>query len=107
MLPQLHFRLRRRNFSTQAQELKDRQLTWAYDYSTVQMSIEILFITLNGMEVRPGEKIKGDENWLKDLTFKIKNISDQPISFLNIHFTYTEAEWLCFGISGSLWNQSR
>lgn len=78
------------SFSTQAQELKDRQLTWAYDYSTVQMSIEILFITLNGMEVRPGEKIKGDENWLKGLTFKIKNISDQPISFLNIHFTYTK-----------------
>ena len=76
------------SFSTPAQELKDRQLTWAYDYSTVQMPIEILSITLNGNEIRPGEKIKGDENWLKGLTFKIKNISDQPISYLNVHFTF-------------------
>lgn len=73
---------------THAQELKDRQLTWAYDYSTVQMPIEILSITLNGNEIRPGEKIKGDENWIKGLTFKIKNISDQPISYLNVHFKF-------------------
>lgn len=76
------------SISTQAQELKDRQLTWAYDYSTIQMPIEIVSITLNGKEVRPGEKIKGDENWVKGLTFKIKNISDQPISYLNIHFEF-------------------
>ena len=74
--------------STHAQELKDRQLTWAYDYSTVQMPIEILSITLNGNEIRPGEKIKGGENWVKGLTFKIKNISDQPISYLNVHFKF-------------------
>ncbi len=76
------------SFSTEAQELKDRQLTWAYDYSTVQMPIEILSIILNGNEIRPGEKIKGDENWLKGLTFKIKNISDEPISYLNVHFAF-------------------
>lgn len=76
------------SFSTQAQELKDRQLTWAYDYSTVQMPIEILSITLNGNEIRPGEKVKGDENWVKGLTIKIKNISDQPISYLNVHFKF-------------------
>lgn len=74
--------------ATQAQELRDRQLTWAYDYSTVQMPIEILSITLNGNEIRPGVKIKGDHNWLKGLTFKIKNISDQPISYVNVHFTF-------------------
>ena len=74
--------------STLAQELKDRQLTWAYDYSTVQMPIEILSITLNGNEIRPGEKIKGDENWIKGLAFKIKNISDQPISYLNVHLKF-------------------
>jgi len=76
------------SFSIQAQELKDRQLTWAYDYSTVQMPIEIVSIILNGNEIRPGEKTKGDENWLKGLTFKIKNISEQPISYLNVHFKF-------------------
>ena len=76
------------SFSTQAQELRNRQITWAYDYSTVQMPIEILSMTLNGNEIRPGEKIKGDENWLKGLTFKIKNISDQPISYLNVHLKF-------------------
>ena len=76
------------SFLTRAQELKDRQLTWAYDYSTVQMPIEILSMTLKGNEIRPGEKIKGDENWLKGLTFKIKNISDQPISYLSVHFKF-------------------
>jgi hypothetical protein len=76
------------SFSTNAQELKDRQLQWAHDYSTIQMPIEIVSMTLNGKEVRPGEKIKGDKNWVKGLTFKIKNISDQPISYLNVHFEF-------------------
>jgi hypothetical protein len=95
------------SFSIHAQELRDRQLTWGYDYSTVQMPIEIVSITLNGNEIRPGEKIKGDENWLKGLTFKIKNISDQPISYLSVHFTFpmpngfVSASALHYGINDS------
>ena len=80
------------SFSTQAQEpkpeVRDRQITWAYDYSTIQMPVEIVSIKLNGKDIAPGEKIKGDENWLKGISFSLKNISDQPISFVNVAFTF-------------------
>ena len=73
-----------------AQELRDRQITWAYDYSTIQMPVEIVSIKLNGKDIAPGEKIQGDENWLKGIAFTLKNVSDQPISFVNVAFKFPQ-----------------
>lgn len=67
-----------------AQDVRDRELKLAYDYSKMQMPIEILSIKLNGKEVQPGEKIKGDDNWLRGLSFTLKNISDKPIAYIDI-----------------------
>ena len=72
----------------QAQELKARQITWAYDVSTIQMPVEIVSIKLNGKDIAPGEKIQGDENWLTGISFTLKNISDQPISYVNVSFKF-------------------
>ncbi len=76
------------SFSTQAQELTDRQLTTAYDFSTVQMPVEIVSIDLNGKPIVPGGKIKGDDDWLRGISFTLKNVSDQPISYVNIGFKF-------------------
>src|SRR5438105_4097175 len=67
--------------SALAQELRDHELKPAFDFSTVQMPVEIVSIKLKGKEVAPGEKIKGDDDRLKSLSFTLKNISDKPIAY--------------------------
>ncbi len=76
------------SLSMQAQEIKDRQLTPAYDSATIQMPVEIVSIRLNDKDVLPGEKIKGDDNWLRGVSFTLKNISDQPITYVNVAFKF-------------------
>ena len=71
--------------SISAQEIiRDRQLVPAFDFSTIQMPVEIVSIKLNGNEIRPGDKIQGNDEWLRGVSFTLKNISDQPIAYVNI-----------------------
>jgi hypothetical protein len=70
--------------SISAQEIRDRQLVAAYDLAKIQMPVEIVSIKLNGNEIRPGEKIKGNDEWLRGVSFSLKNISNQPIAYVNI-----------------------
>lgn len=65
-----------------AQEVRDRELIPAFDFTTIQMPVEILSIKLKGKEIQPGEKIKGDDDWLQGLSFTLKNISDKPIAYV-------------------------
>lgn len=68
--------------SASGQELRDRELS--FDFTTVQMPVEIVSIKLNGKNVAPGEKVKGDDDWLKGVSFTLKNISDKPIAYVAI-----------------------
>jgi len=68
--------------SASAQELRDRELKPAIDFTTIEMPVQIVSIKLNGSEVAPGQKIKGDDNWLKGVSFTVKNISDKPIAYV-------------------------
>lgn len=70
--------------STLAQQPGGRQLTPAYDLTNIQMPVEILSIKLNGKDIQPGEKIKGDDDWLRGLSFRLKNISDKPIAYVDL-----------------------
>jgi hypothetical protein len=70
--------------SISAQEIRDRQLVPEYDFTTVQMPVEIVSIKLNGNEIRPGDKIRGNDEWLRGVSFTLKNISNQPIAYVNI-----------------------
>ena len=70
--------------SIPAQELKDRDLRPAFDFTTIETPVEIVSITLNGKDVQPGEKIKGDDDWLQGLSFTLKNVSDKAISYVAI-----------------------
>jgi hypothetical protein len=70
--------------SASGQELRDRELKPAFDFTTVQMPVEIVSIKLNGKNISPEEKIKGDDDWLKGVSFTVKNISDKPIAYVAI-----------------------
>jgi hypothetical protein len=72
------------SISIHAQELRDRQLIPAYDFATIQMPVDIVSIKLNGKDLRPGEKIQGNDRWLRGVSFTVKNISDQAIAYVNI-----------------------
>ena len=72
------------------QQLRDRGLQPAFDFTNFQMPIEILSIKLNGKEVQPGEKIKGDDDWLQGLSFTLKNISDKPIAYVDFGLQFPQ-----------------
>lgn len=67
-----------------AQVVRDRELKPAIDFTRIQMPVEIVAIKLNQKEVMPGEKIKGDDDWLKGASFTVKNISHKPIAYVAI-----------------------
>jgi len=75
--------------SIQAQEMKERELKPAFDLTGMQMPIEIVEIKLNGKVVGAGEKIIGNDDWLRGASFTLKNVSDKPIAYLAISFKFT------------------
>ena len=78
--------------SVSAQELRDRELHPAFDLTTIQMPVEIVAIKLNGKEIRPGEKIKGNDDWLQGLSFTVKNISNKPIAYVSIGLRFVRPD---------------
>jgi hypothetical protein len=76
--------------SVPGQELRDRELRPAFDFTTIQMPVEIVSIKLNGRDVNPGEKIKGDDDWLQGLSFTVKNISEKPIAYVAISLRFEQ-----------------
>lgn len=76
--------------STFAQQLRDRQLTSAIDFTNVQMPVEILSIKLNGKDVQPGERVKGGDDWLRGMSFTLKNISDRPIAYVEVGLRFPQ-----------------
>jgi hypothetical protein len=77
--------------STLAQQVRDRELVLLYSYSPAQMPIEIVSTKLKDQEFRPGEKIKGDDNWLHGLSFRIKNVSDKPLAYVEFMIEFKRA----------------
>jgi len=72
----------------QAQEIRERQITPADDLASMQSPVEIVSIKLNGQEIVPGEKIEGNDNWLQGIAFTAKNVSDQPLIYVNLGFKF-------------------
>jgi hypothetical protein len=69
---------------TCAQQVRDRQVRPAFDFTQIQMPVEIVSVKLNGEEVRPDEKIQGDDDWLRGLSFTLKNVSDKPLAYVAV-----------------------
>jgi len=48
-----------------------------------EVLLEVLEIDVSGTPVTPGKPFESDENWIKHLRFKFKNVSDKPIVLFN------------------------
>src|SRR5882724_8691279 len=57
-------------------------------------AVEVLGFNLAGVPVTIGEPFRADEDWLKNLRAKVKNISEKPISHLRIIFALPEAKFV-------------
>jgi hypothetical protein len=59
--------------------------------------VEIISITLDGVEIKPGDRVSADDKWPSRMIITIKNVSDKPISWVQIEAfikrNETEAEF--------------
>jgi hypothetical protein len=76
--------------SVSGQESRERELRPAFDFTTIQMPIEIVSIKLNGRDVKPGEKIRGNDDWLQGLSFTLRNISNKPIAYVAMSLRFEQ-----------------
>lgn len=67
-----------------AQQVRDREVRPAFDFKQIQMPVEVVSVKLKGEEVRPGEKIQGDDDWLRGLSFTLRNVSDKPLAYVAV-----------------------
>ena len=70
--------------SARAQQLRDRELRPAFDFARIQMPVEFVSVKLNGREVRAGEKIQGDDDWLRGASFTLRNVSGKPLAYVAV-----------------------
>lgn len=54
--------------------------------------IEITGPKIKAKDIKLGEKFEDESDWLKHLTFKIKNRSDKPITFFHIDLDFPETK---------------
>lgn len=78
--------------ATFARQLRDRELRPAFDFTKIQAPLEITSVKLNGKDVQPGEKIKGDDDWLRGLTFTLKNVSARPIAYVEVALRFPQPQ---------------
>jgi hypothetical protein len=64
----------------------------AFDFTKIQMPVEIVAVKLDGGGVRPGEKILGDDDWLRGVSFTLKNISDKPIAYAAVGLQFPQPQ---------------
>jgi hypothetical protein len=66
-------------------------------------NVEIETISVNGKPVTIGQLFDADEDWIKMITARVKNVSEERIATLQITFAFPEAdpgspEWIiCYG----------
>ena len=75
-----------------AQQVRERELRPAFDFTKIQMPVEIVSVKLNGRAVEPGEKVMGGDDWLRGLSFTLKNISDKPLAYVEVGLRFPHPE---------------
>ena len=56
--------------------------------------IEVIELKVAGVRVTPGQPFPAGEDWLKELTARVKNISAKPISYIAMKFGLPEAKYV-------------
>src|SRR5687767_9518115 len=49
-----------------------------------QSPVEVVSVSVGGRAVEPGRPFAAGDDWLLGLTFTVKNVSDRPVSFVDI-----------------------
>ena len=75
-----------------AQQATEREVRPAFDFNKIQMPVEIVAVKLNGDDVLPGEKVLGDDDWLRGLSFTLRNISDKPIAYVAVALQFPQPQ---------------
>ena len=56
-----------------------------------QSPVEIVAVKVKGETILPGRPFAADDDWLLGLTFRLKNVSDRPISYVEISLLFPAA----------------
>ncbi len=56
-----------------------------------QSPVEVVAVQVKGEPVMPGRSFAADDDWLLGLTFRLKNVSDRPISYVEISLRFPAA----------------
>jgi hypothetical protein len=51
---------------------------------------EIVNIKVKGKAIKSNEKFEGESDWLKNVTFEVKNVSKKPITFIRVDIDFPE-----------------
>ena len=60
--------------------------------ATVNEAVQIVDITVAGRSITPGQPFLADDDWLRTLTLRLKNVSGQPIVGAKIFFGLPETK---------------
>jgi hypothetical protein len=71
------------------QQAKDRVLVQLPFEPGRQAPVEIITIEVKGHVVEPGRKFSSGEDWLRGLSFTLKNISDKPVSYIEVDLRFS------------------
>src|SRR5713226_4772269 len=64
--------------------------------------VEVIEFKCAGIPVIPGKAFRGSDDWLSQLTVRVKNISDQPLPHISMSFALPEAKYFDRGREHSM-----
>lgn len=64
-----------------SQQAKQRSVQFK---SYADQPVEITDVKLNGLSVRPKQKIEANSDWLNGMTVTLKNVSDRPVAYISV-----------------------
>jgi hypothetical protein len=71
-----------------AQESRQRVIRQARTEPGRQSPLKVVSVTVKGEAVEPGRHFAAGDDWLLGLTFRVKNVSDKPISFVDVSLQF-------------------
>ena len=84
-----------------AQEQKRVVRLTEYQIPSLGKMLEIIEIRITGKKIEFGKEFNADESWLRNLSFKVRNLSEKPIKFIRMSFSLPETRTAESGIGFS------
>ena len=74
--------VRRAVATGQKQDRLLKKLSWKNE------PVKVIVTKIKGKDIKLGEKFPEDDDWLKGFKIKVLNVSDKPITFINLRFDF-------------------